>query len=226
MPISTNAPFNEFGQSMILRDIEQLYLALNGAGTGSPGDGQTQDQSAATSQDSGGVPDLSGLATATYVDNAIAAIPATATYDLHAFGNLTPSSGTNVASYTDTTGNAVASLSGNTFTVPASGVYTIVSRLFGNWGGAPPANLLTTITRDGASVPLKSTAASSAIGSPVFTVSGVAPVWTSYSQNLDATAVWTSRFTAGETISITHFFSAVASLSNVSNRLLVSGISP
>lgn len=25
-PISTNAPFNEFGQSMILRDVEQLYL--------------------------------------------------------------------------------------------------------------------------------------------------------------------------------------------------------
>lgn len=75
MPISTNAPFNEFGQSMILRDIEQLYLALNGAGTGSPGDGQTQDQSAATSQDSGGLPDLSGLATTAYVDESIAAIP-------------------------------------------------------------------------------------------------------------------------------------------------------
>lgn len=31
MPISTNAPFNEFGQSMILRDIENLYLIV-GAG--------------------------------------------------------------------------------------------------------------------------------------------------------------------------------------------------
>jgi hypothetical protein len=68
MPISTNAPFNEFGQSQILRDIEQLYLALNGAGIGSSGDGQTQDQTAATSQDSGGLPDLSGLATIAYVD--------------------------------------------------------------------------------------------------------------------------------------------------------------
>jgi hypothetical protein len=75
MPISTNAPFNEFGNSMILRDIEQLYLALNGAGTGSSGDGQTQDQSEATSQDSGGLPDLSGLATTDYVDAAIAGIP-------------------------------------------------------------------------------------------------------------------------------------------------------
>lgn len=45
MPISTNAPFNEFGQSQILRDIEQLYLAMNAAGTGGAGDGQTQDQS-------------------------------------------------------------------------------------------------------------------------------------------------------------------------------------
>lgn len=75
MPISTNAPFNEFGQSQILRDIEQLYLALNGAGSGGPGDGQTQDQTAVTSQDSGGLPDLSNLATIPYVDAAIAAIP-------------------------------------------------------------------------------------------------------------------------------------------------------
>jgi hypothetical protein len=51
MPISTNAPFNEFGQSQILRDIEQLYLALNARGTGSPGDAQTQDQSSANTGD-------------------------------------------------------------------------------------------------------------------------------------------------------------------------------
>ena len=68
MPISTNAPFNEFGQSQILRDIEQLYLALNGAGDGAPGDGQTQDQSEDTSSDSGIGIDLSGLALKTYVD--------------------------------------------------------------------------------------------------------------------------------------------------------------
>ena len=66
MPLSTNAPFNEFGQSQILRDIEQLYLALNTAGSGGAGDGQTQDQSAATSQE----PDLTGLATIDYVDGA------------------------------------------------------------------------------------------------------------------------------------------------------------
>lgn len=53
MPISTNAPFNEFGQSQILRDIEQLYLALNAVGTGSAGDGQTQDQSVANTGDTG-----------------------------------------------------------------------------------------------------------------------------------------------------------------------------
>ena len=51
MPISTNAPFNEFGMSQVLRDIEQLYLALNGPGTGSSGDGQTQEQSVGTNQD-------------------------------------------------------------------------------------------------------------------------------------------------------------------------------
>jgi len=77
MPISTNAPFNEFGQSMILRDIEQLWLALNGAGTGGPGEGQTQDQSVGVSQetgDSAGLTDLSGLATTDYVDAALASI--------------------------------------------------------------------------------------------------------------------------------------------------------
>lgn len=71
MPLSSNAPFNEFGNSMILRDIEQLYLTLNGAGSGSAGEGQTQDQSTAVTQasgDSGGLPDLSGLATIDYVD--------------------------------------------------------------------------------------------------------------------------------------------------------------
>jgi len=71
MPLSSNAPFSEFGQSMILRDIEQIYLALNGAGVGSAGDGQTQDQAVAQTQetgDSGGITDLSGLATVDYVN--------------------------------------------------------------------------------------------------------------------------------------------------------------
>lgn len=69
--LSSNAPFNEFGQSMILRDIEQLYLSLNNAGRGSAGDGGTQDQATVADQntgDSGGLPDLSGLATTDYVD--------------------------------------------------------------------------------------------------------------------------------------------------------------
>lgn len=35
-PISTNAPFTEFGNSMILRDIEQLYLLI-GQSTGDLG---------------------------------------------------------------------------------------------------------------------------------------------------------------------------------------------
>jgi len=34
MPLSSNAPFNEFGQSMILRDIEQLYLSISPGGDG------------------------------------------------------------------------------------------------------------------------------------------------------------------------------------------------
>ncbi len=50
MPQSTNAPFNEFGQSMILRDIEDLYMLIGGTGTGSAGDGQTQDMAVGESQ--------------------------------------------------------------------------------------------------------------------------------------------------------------------------------
>jgi hypothetical protein len=71
MGLSTNAPYNEFGHSMVLRHLEQLDMALSGAGTGSSGDGATQDQQVGVSQntgDSGGVPDLSGLATIDYVD--------------------------------------------------------------------------------------------------------------------------------------------------------------
>lgn len=148
MPISTNAPFNEFGQSMILRDIEQLYLALNGAGTGSPGDGQTQDQSAATSQDSGGVPDLSGLATTTYVDNAIAAIPSvsypisianggtgqtTATLALTALGVGSVGRWNSIASVFVT-----ELLSGSgTYTVPAN-VYSLWVAMVGGAGGTGP----------------------------------------------------------------------------------------
>lgn len=70
MPLSTNAPFDEFGMSMVLRDIEQLYLKFNGAGTGSAGDGGTQDQTVGVTQDV----DLSGYATTDYVDAAAQAI--------------------------------------------------------------------------------------------------------------------------------------------------------
>jgi hypothetical protein len=120
MPISTNAPFNEFGQSQILRDIEQLYLALNGAGSGGPGDGQTQDQTAVTSQESGGVPDLSGLATVGYVDQSIAAIP---TPSLYSVGGL----------FLHSRRSAYTSGS-NTFVVP-DGVNTIMVDIIGGGGG-------------------------------------------------------------------------------------------
>lgn len=225
MPLSTNAPFNEFGQSMVLRDIEQLYLLLNGAGTGSAGDGQTQDQAGAVNQEQ----DLSGLATTDYVDAAIAAISSPqsiGTYEVHAFGSITPSIGTFNASYSSSDGNAASSLSGNVFTAPQSGVYTIISRVSGYWGGAPNVNIMTTITRDSKSVPLKSTSATGNLGLPIFTVSGVAPVWTSFSENLDATASWTGLLVSGETITITHYFSATSDFSGSSNRLLISGICP
>jgi hypothetical protein len=51
MPLSSNAPFNEFGNSMILRDIELIWLTINGSGSGSSGDGQTQDQTEGVTQE-------------------------------------------------------------------------------------------------------------------------------------------------------------------------------
>ena len=100
MPLSTNAPFSEFGQSMILRDIEQLYLSLNAAGSGSSGDGATQDQAQDVSQDSGegGLSvDLSGLATTEYVNQVaqdiIDSIPAMPSDALSVVGNPTNASG-------------------------------------------------------------------------------------------------------------------------------------
>lgn len=50
MPISTNAPFNEFGNSMMQRDIEQLYLLIQPTGDGAAGEAQTQDVSQSETQ--------------------------------------------------------------------------------------------------------------------------------------------------------------------------------
>ena len=152
MPISTNAPFNEFGNSMILRDIEQLYLAMNDAGSGSPGDGQTQDQSEATSQYTGGLPDLSGLATTSYVDQVaqdiIDQIP-TITYPISIANGGTAATTAAIARSNlginalgtmlgtpPTTWSVFTSGSG-TFTVPA-GIYSIFVILVGAAGGSGP----------------------------------------------------------------------------------------
>lgn len=64
MPLSTNAPFNEFGQSMIMRDIEQLYLLQQNAGTGNAGDGQTQAAAEPMTQETAGGPTGGGVTTA------------------------------------------------------------------------------------------------------------------------------------------------------------------
>jgi hypothetical protein len=70
MPISSNAPFNEFGMSMVLRDIEQLWLSLNAPDTDAnsttgnissgPGEGQTQNDNNGVSQSSGETPEVTG----------------------------------------------------------------------------------------------------------------------------------------------------------------------
>jgi hypothetical protein len=125
MPLSSNAPFNEFGNSMILRDIEQIWLTINGSGTGSAGDGQTQDQSAGVTQetgDSGGQADLSGLATTDYVDAAIADIPSVADPLAIANGGTKPN------------GSTYYSSGSGTFTVPA-GVNRVIAILIGGGGG-------------------------------------------------------------------------------------------
>jgi hypothetical protein len=221
MPISTNAPFNEFGQSQILRDIEQLYLALNGAGSGGPGDGQTQDQTAVTSQDSGGVPDLSNLATIPYVDAAIANSAYTPTfYYLHAFGDITPSTGTSDAAYTTQSGNLT--VSGNDVVVPKNGIYTVVSRLFLNVSGWTSASGYTAYAN--ITMPYGSTNGSVTMESLIFTVSGVSPVFAGRGKNMDGTAVWTGYLRAGDTITLQNYVENSAYVSNASNRLHISGV--
>jgi len=221
MPISTNAPFNEFGQSQILRDIEQLYLALNGAGSGGPGDGQTQDQSADTSQESGGVPDLSGLATTEYVDAAVAAAAYTPSfYYLHAYGDLTTSTGTFDAAYTTQSGNL--SVSGNDVIVPANGIYTVVSRLFvpvSGWTSASTYTAYAILT-----MPYGSTNGSDSIEGLSFTVGGVSPVFSGRSNSLDGIATWTGYLSAGDTITMRHYVQDSTYVSGASNRLHISGV--
>jgi hypothetical protein len=221
MPISTNAPFNEFGQSQILRDIEQLYLALNGAGNGAPGDGQTQDQTAVTSQDSGGLPDLSNLATIPYVDAAIANAAYIPTfYYLHAFGDITPSSGTSDAAYTTQSGNLT--VSGNDVVVPRNGIYTVVSRLFltvSGWTSAGGYTAYANIT-----MPYGSTNGSVSMETLAFTVSGVSPVFSGRGKDMDGTAVWTGYLSAGDTITLRNYVESSTYVSNASNRLHISGV--
>jgi hypothetical protein len=73
MPLSTNAPWTEFGHSMVLRDIEQLWMAISaGNGSGLPGDGATQDKTLEMSQENGdgsGGLDLSKYATLEDINN-------------------------------------------------------------------------------------------------------------------------------------------------------------
>jgi hypothetical protein len=198
MPISTNAPFNEFGQSQILRDIEQLYLALNGAGSGGPGDGQTQDQSAVTSQDSGGVPDLSGLATIPYVDASIAGIPVAYfpyAYAYASMGSTGPS--TEYPSFTMYNG---AGVSGEYFTATHNGVYVVSAKssCTVSLAAAPSAQQeYCTVVID---APYGSTSGQGRVDFPNFTATGL--TWYSSAYSMQANAIWCGYLAAGESVRI------------------------
>jgi hypothetical protein len=221
MPISTNAPFNEFGQSQILRDIEQLYLALNGAGSGGPGDGQTQDQTAVTSQDSGGLPDLSGLATIPYVDAAIAGVGTPRALYVHGSGTPTPVSVTDFdGTYSSQSGNMT--ISGSSVTVPANGVYTVVSRYSATLTGITTGVGFSVTTK--ITAPYGTTNGSESIETIAFTVGGVAPVFSNRAVNLTPIAVWTGYLSAGETVSITHTVNDSTKVLSNFNQWHMSGI--
>lgn len=216
MPISTNAPFNEFGQSQILRDIEQLYLALNGAGSGGPGDGQTQDQSTATSQDSGGVPDLSNLATTGYVDAAVAGIQSPRALYGYGTGSVTAVTGSFSADYSTTSGNISISTSG--FTAPYSGIYTVVSMYYADitsWASPNTFLLKSAITAPYGSV--ESRVNLEAISLAVGAVND-------RDVQRTPTAVWTGYMAAGATISVYHTVTDASVISLSVNTLHVSGI--
>jgi hypothetical protein len=227
--LSSNAPFNEFGQSMILRDIEQLYLALNNAGTGSAGDGGTQDQMVGASQgtgDSGGLPDLSGLASIDYVNSAIADIPTPAQYSLCAIygsGSVTASVGWVNAAYSTTSGD-VSSLSGNVFTAPADGLYFCHSSLAAGFSGAPTANhaIITKITPN--TSPVTASQGSAGPGTKDFTVGGVYPTWITYQESVNVHAIWYGRLSSGQTLTIEHNFPSATKYTTGSNLLNIAGI--
>lgn len=223
MPISTNAPFNEFGQSQILRDIEQLYLALNAAGTGGSGDGQTQDQSAATSQDPQAI-DLSGYATLDDLRNLQVGVT---TGYLYASGTISLGANFNTvdATYTSSSGSMTGSLSGKTFTAPFSGIYTICSRIsvtFNRGAAIVGSNIFsTTITP-----PYGTTADVRQVPFMDFTADGIA--WTSVSMSLTPNAKWTGYLAAGQTAVFTHGGNGTPSTDisggTIFNALLVSAV--
>lgn len=232
MPLSTNAPFNEFGQSMILRDIEQLWLAQSGGnGSGLPGDGATQDKTLEMSQENGdgsGGLDLSKYATLDDLRRATGApAPSVTTGYLYASGTI--SLGTNFntvdASYSSSSGSMTGALSGKTFTAPFSGIYTICSRIsvtFNRSAAVVASNIFsTTITP-----PYGTTADIRQVPFLNFTATGIA--WTSVSMSLTPNAKWTGYLAAGQTTVFTHGGNGTAS-SDISggtifNALLISAV--
>lgn len=228
MPLSSNAPFSEFGQSMILRDIEQLYLTLNGAGTGSAGDGQTQDQDAAVTQ----TPDLSNFATVDYVDSAIGGIPQPPTPQtvsfkyLSAYGAIGLSSPFNDvdAAYSSSDGADAALLSGKTFTANASGIYTAVSALKVNFvrNASPSGNYQFTTTIDAPYGGVDSLGAF-----PFLNITATGLTWYSISMPIKAQAVWTGYLSAGQTLQFRHNgngTSAADAGTTIYNYLNISGV--
>lgn len=220
MPISTNAPFNEFGFSMVQRDLEQLYLALSAAGSGGPGDGQTQDQSAVSSQDSDALLDLSAYATIAYADSLLAGIDSASALYLHAAGTVTPSSGTFDAAYSSQSGNM--SVSGNDFVAPFNGIYTVISRYGTTVTGVTTGvgfQVGTTIT-----APYGLTSSNRNLETIAFTVGGVAPTYSNRASGLTPIAVWSGYLAAGDTISITHEVSDSTKIGTSYNQLHISGV--
>lgn len=133
MPISTNAPFNNLGHTMVLRDIEQLWLSIQDLQTSlgaqpsgdlNPGGGQQASQQVPDSTASGTPTDSGSASTGP------------------AFGASGLCSGTAATTFITASSPYIDTDAGwdgaHTFTAPASGVYriscTAAVNLFGSGG--------------------------------------------------------------------------------------------
>ena len=125
-PLSTNAPFSNFGQTMILRDIEQLYLLIGNA------NGDLGNAGYTTKKDGDlGKNNATPATTSSSAQTALLAVNAnmSSSYSINATAITIPVSINSV----NTLG---ATLSGSSIVIPQTGLYLIMAKVHGFQGAS------------------------------------------------------------------------------------------